>query len=280
MESSGQPIPVAVGTYESGNSELTECLQNFMDVYGEDVDPTEVWESVTKVHGFDVDFDTVKTAMETLRNSDKKMETNRNDDADAGGGEVNIHVSFDPNIQNESSSRGRRKFKLTDTILQLVSTTLDEEEVHSLLSLKRALELKGVNISKTSVYRALEKLGRSIVEKKKKTTTPARVTAPKGSPKTAGKPAGRRTVAEMLAKRNSVSSSSSSTKAGSLIVTSDGKAMILAPNQPHLGQPQKKLRALLPKPSTKPAPVTPVITAPAPFAAQAGTGSGKQVSKD
>ncbi|KAJ8031560.1 hypothetical protein HOLleu_24790 [Holothuria leucospilota] len=192
--------------------------------------PEVVW-SKLRAEGFEVDIETVNNLLrggpKTIYEEAEPAERTSNAEQTSKMFESVVGVD---NI----ASYCKRKVKLTDDILQLVSATLEEDEVHSLLSLKRALEKKGVEISKTSVFRALEKLGRSIVEKKKKMNHPSGLRTPDSlGPKVKTGP---RTVAEMLQSQGRN--------------VAEKRTRIVIPRavaSPGIQQP-KRLRTLLPKP--------------------------------
>lgn len=223
------------------NTTVSDEFRNRMLVHWAEVgdNPQEVW-SKLRAEGFDVDIETVNNL---LRGGPKTIYEEAEPAEKTSNAAEQTSKTYESVVGVDNiASYCKRKVKLTDDILQLVSATLEEDEVHSLLSLKRALEKKGVEISKTSVFRALEKLGRSIVEKKKKMNHPSGLRTPDSLVKSAAlrtgpkTKTGPRTVAEMLQSQ------------GRNVAAKRTRIVIPRAVTPSSIQQPKRLRTLLPKP--------------------------------
>ncbi|XP_054774668.2 uncharacterized protein LOC129282834 [Lytechinus pictus] len=150
--------------------------------------PKIIWTRLQE-EGFNVDLNTVQALMQCEDEeatgsgtiAEHENEDSRNARASVSPypeGNSPASITDSPNSVRSHSRRGKnregktvfpqnRRTKLTPDVLNLIEKILDTDAgIYSLAALQAALLVKGVKISKTTTFRALEKLGRSIVVKK------------------------------------------------------------------------------------------------------------------
>ncbi|XP_072165461.1 uncharacterized protein [Diadema setosum] len=149
--------------------------------------PKIIW-SRLKDEGFVVDLNTVQALMQCGQSDEEaagtpteRCEQNSRNDGEGvlgfpAGDSSTVADSLSVTRLNVKRRKGRdynqavplnRRTKLTPDVLELIEEILDSDRnIYSLAALQAALLTKGVKISKTTTFRALEKIGRSIVVKK------------------------------------------------------------------------------------------------------------------